>query len=267
MAYNNSDKLIKLLYKDFENFKKQNKDEPIEISSLDQFKMEFSAWVKSPNNKNIIDENIKNIMNNCRQNWEKNYKINEKFCKLFKELLLLYLHCELSFPPIEINFNLEESYFNSNNMIDYFQIGKRCKAKVNFVYLPSLISNGCYLDNGKQWVFNYIDKNKKTFFFEKPELESLINPKEILKPEIFQKLKIEIKKKISYFPILNYKISKDAENEFIYYIIKKNKNDISNIIKKIVKPSIELDENEEIIKIEFNLNGKTIIIYDNNKNM
>ena len=46
-------------------------------------------------------------------------------------------------------------------MIDF--INKGNNRKVNFVILPSLFSNGNYLENGKSWVFTY---KKDTFKFD-----------------------------------------------------------------------------------------------------
>ena len=53
-------------------------------------------------------------------------------------------------------------------MIDFLSI--KGEKKVNFVFLPSLYSNGYYLENGKQWVFAY-KENKDTFFYDKKELK------------------------------------------------------------------------------------------------
>ena len=50
--------------------------------------------------------------------------------------------------------------FNSEMMIDFINRGKN--RKVNFVILPSLFSNGNYIQNGKLWVFTYF---KNTFRF------------------------------------------------------------------------------------------------------
>ena len=79
----------------------------------------------------------------------------------------MYLHCVLSFPYVEISFENEEK-FNSEKMIDFINRGHN--RKVNFVILPSLFSNGNFLQNGKSWVFTY---NKNTFRFEESELDVL----------------------------------------------------------------------------------------------
>ena len=58
-------------------------------------------------------------------------------------------------------------------MIDF--INKGNNRKVNFIILPSLFSNGNYLENGKFWVF--INK-KDTFKFGELRYENLVNKKE-----------------------------------------------------------------------------------------
>ena len=84
---------------------------------------------------------------------------------LFSQLTLLYFHCELSFPNVDVDFN-SEIKFNHEKMIDF--INKGNKKEVNFVILPSLFSNDNYLENGKSWVFTY---KKKTLKFDKDDLK------------------------------------------------------------------------------------------------
>ena len=61
-------------------------------------------------------------------------------------------------------------------MIDF--INKGNNRKVNFVILPSLSSNGNFLENGKYWVFTY---KKDTFHFPESKLnfENIDDKKEI----------------------------------------------------------------------------------------
>ena len=138
IAYNNSNEFLHLIY---EEYQKSNENDIKIISSVDEIKQNFSFWAKK-NNRMIIEKanafvgnlEIIKIPYISKQEEEtiKNY-----FFKLYKNLLILYYMCELSFPSIEINFKKEE-YFNSGKMIDAFNpsFGKK---KVNFVYFPSLI--------------------------------------------------------------------------------------------------------------------------------
>ena len=84
-------------------------------------------------------------------------------------MIWLYFHCNLAFPLVEIDFKNEDD-FNSSKMIDFINRGKN--RKVNFVILPSLISNECFLENGKSWVFTYL---KDSFKFEETEINALNN--------------------------------------------------------------------------------------------
>ena len=80
--------------------------------------------------------------------------------KLFNDLAIMYFHCNISFPSIRLNFEKEEN-FNSDKIIDFINRAKN--RKVNFIILPSLNSNGIFLQNGKSWVFTF---TKNTFKFE-----------------------------------------------------------------------------------------------------
>ena len=71
--------------------------------------------------------------------------------KLFYDLILLYFHCHISFPLVEIDFKAEDN-FDSNKMIDVIYMGIKNR-KFNFVILPSLFSIGKFLINGKSYVF------------------------------------------------------------------------------------------------------------------
>ena len=116
---------------------------------------------------NIFEKNVKDIMEHI----PKDHK--DFFKKLYYDLFKLYSICDLSFPPIMINFNLENvDYFDHRKMIDFLSI--KGNKKPNFAFLPSLYSNENYLENGKQWVFAYkIDGTM--FFYEEKELEQLEN--------------------------------------------------------------------------------------------
>ena len=104
---------------------------------------------------------------------EKEIKENKNFFpKLFRDLTMMYFHSKISSPLVEINFEIEED-FNSEKMIDFINRGKN--RKVNFIILPSLNANGRFLQNGKSWVFTYIND---TFRFQKEQINQYLNKKE-----------------------------------------------------------------------------------------
>ena len=156
-AYNNSNKLFKDMFDDFS----QSTEEEITISNLEndeQLRKEFSSWVKeyetTPEGKQKYDKYFNQFKGEGTLAKEKYTPI------LFSQLTKLYFHCELSFPIVDADFN-SEKIFNHEKMIDF--INKGNNRKVNFVILPSLFSNGNYLENGKSWVFTY---KKDTFKFD-----------------------------------------------------------------------------------------------------
>ena len=51
-------------------------------------------------------------------------------------------------------------------------INKGNNRKVNFLILPSLLSNDKYLENGKSWVFTY---KRNTFKFDRLGFQNLLN--------------------------------------------------------------------------------------------
>ena len=121
---------------------------------------EFSSWVKIFEKENKTKE-YKNILNQVKLfEKDENKKNKQYLLELFYDLTIMYFHCTISFPLVEINFKKEDN-FDSDKMIDFINRGKN--RKVNFVILPSLFSNGIYLQNGKSWVFTF---TKKTFKFE-----------------------------------------------------------------------------------------------------
>ena len=130
---------------------------------------EFSSFVKnSEKNKQTKEDYIK-ILSQVKlyeKDEKNNNKENEFITKLFFDLSILYFHCSISFPLVEISFTKKEDY-NSEEMIDFINRGKN--RKVNFVILPSLFSNGNFLQIGKSWVFTYL---KNTFRFENLKDES-----------------------------------------------------------------------------------------------
>ena len=144
---------------------------PHNISFEDEnIKKEFSSWIKNlEKGKDLLTlygyffDQIKIF-----DDKEKNVK-NEYLLKLFHDLTIMYYHCNLAFPLVEINFEKEDD-FNPEKMIDFINRGKN--RKVNFVILPSLFSIGSFLQNGKAWVFTF---HKNTFRFDDSKLNHLNN--------------------------------------------------------------------------------------------
>lgn len=264
-SYNDSNKLLEYVYKYFE--KEIYKD--ITISSPEQIRKNFSSLVKKSKDDTIVINFVDNLLKKLDLPFiinEKNKEIKSYFINLYRKLLILYFQCELSFPSVKINFLNKEDDFNSKKMIDTFQIGGiKYRPKVNFVYFPSLCSNGIFLENGKQWVFNYILTNKKkTFYKENIKLIPLLDEKDkFYIPTISEKLKLSLKKKILYTPFFNYNISNKINKEFIFQIMDKNTGK-KNKIKS--NSSLKLEENEEIIGYEFYLFNECIISSSNHNN-
>ena len=262
-AYNDSNQILYQIYKDFEG----EKDKDIIIDSPEQFRKNFSNWVKKPKNW----QNSKRYFDNLTNKFNENFVFEEKksfknyFIKLYRDLLVLYFLCELSFPSVTVSFHNENEFFDSKTMIDNFQIGKRHKPRVNFVYFPSLYSNGNFLENGKKWVFNFInDEKKRTFFVESNQLSKLTplidEKKKFCIPKISDKLRLELVKNISYSPKTNYPISDNINKEYVMYIIDKN---TKKTYSTKSKSNFKLKDNEEFIKLELYLFNELILEINN----
>ena len=249
------------------------KDEYIESNGInkdafekakEKFLEEFSSWMKDKEKSNQTKETYKNILSqvNLFENEEKkNIKEYEYLTKLFYDLSILYFHCIIAFPSVEISFDKKENY-NSEEMIDFINRGKN--RKVNFVILPSLISNGSYLQNGKTWVFTYI---KDTFKFENLNNETL----DFISEKGHSNQEKEKKKKIPEFRVschnnFNekiYTISCDLRSlnkegyELIFYFLRIKDN--KNISCKIREQSFSVSNNYIFRKYELIKDKKVLI--------
>jgi len=253
-SYNDSNKFLQLLYNKFKNVKSNY--ETI-ISSLDQFKMEFSSWIKNKNQ--LMEKSLENFVKNANINEYLNEQKEEEtknyLEKLYKDLLLLFFQCELSFPSITINFKKEEE-FNFTKMEDLADNKGKGEKKINFVVFPSLISNGEFLQKGKQYVFTYFnDEKKKTFYFENINLEPLIEEnKKFCIPRLKDKLKINLIKIL--IPETNYKIAENIKRDYKFHLKNKKTNEEK---EEVIKNSfIKIGENEECIKCDFYLMSEYI---------
>ena len=259
ISYNNKNLLFKLM-----------KDKYIQIKGNISFndensKKEFSSWVKKFEKENGNKEYL-NILNQIKL--FDNNNTNQKYLeKLFYDLTIMYFHCDLSFPSIQINFK-KENDFISEKMIDFINRGKN--RKVNFIILPSLFSNGNYLQNGKSWVFTYY---KNTFKFDdtiNDTLNKLLekeyknpntnltktikNIKDILKMNVICKNKSQ-GKEITVFT--NYEIPKNLIYEYIFVF----KNNITNKISDFAtnKKSFVINNYFDIVEYRLKLENEIII--------
>ncbi len=181
LAYNKSNLILKILH---EKYKK--KEEKIKLKLEEDFlRNDFSCWIKLKEKKesnfykeyfNNYDDLSKNI--DLPSNTEETEYLN----KTYEKLTILYIHCMLSFPIINIYFKLEKfkiknNDFQPNIMIDWNNKG--LNRKVNFIFLPCLISMDAFLDNGQFYVFTYkVEKNEETSHFKNLDLDSLLTNEE-----------------------------------------------------------------------------------------
>ena len=257
ISYNQRKLLFKLMNEKYIKIKGN-------ISLNDEIsKKEFSNWVKKFEKENGNKEYL-NILNQIKI--FENNNINQKYLeKLFYDLTIMYFHCDLSFPSIQINFK-KENDFISEKMIDFINRGKN--RKVNFVILPSLFSNGNYLQNGKSWVFTYY---KNTFKFDDTINDTL---NKILEKEniTIQYIKDNLKMKVYYqnkkdgkeiIFDTNFDIPNNFDYKFFivykYLINNKNYNYNTNHKSFIINKNCEI--NEYGLKI-----GNEIIISSKNNN-
>ena len=208
LALNESNKFLEILYNKYDEKKQRTtKNEVITITTLDQFKKEFSSWVKA--NNDYVNEFLNDYLNKQNLSYINSLQDKEYFKKLYRDLISLYFHCELSIPRVEVSFDTDNTkIFNSQKMLDI--LNKGSDRKVNFIFLPSLYSNGNYIENGKQWAFTYINgpKKKKTFYFDEKKLNFVqIDNNKFSIPTLSDKLKLIIKPTNYLVPKLNYNIS------------------------------------------------------------
>ena len=171
MAYNTSDELFKKMFNEFLKYKNKTKN-ILDLKYDEQLKKEFSSWVKEYEKDSKGKQVYSNYFNLFTG---KGIYDNNKYPNnLLPQLIKLYFHCELSFPNVDVDFNLKSGIiFNHEKMIDF--INKGNNRKVDFVILPSLFSNGNFLENGKFWVFTY---KKDTFKFGELRFDNLVNKQE-----------------------------------------------------------------------------------------
>ena len=231
------------------------------ISLTDEnFRKEFSFWIKCSEIENNIFQEYKNILNREIPFEIDENSNNEKYLLiLFYDLSLLYFHCHIAFPLVEIDFKREEK-FNSSKMIDFINRGKN--RMVNFVILPSLYSNGLFLENGKSWVFTYL---KDTFRFEENEILELNNilftqSSNTDNKENYLTIKVILKNKNEgkcVDIITNFDIPKNKRYEFAVIVCDKNEDKTYSLITKLAH--LEIGQNMEVVKCELRIDNKIVI--------
>jgi len=248
IAYNEGKLLLKIMEEKYI----KSKGGKILINNEKERK-EFSSWVKNfekEKGRNEYEKIIGHI-----KIFEKNENIKEQkyLSKLFNDLTLMYFHCNLSFPLVKISFDKEDN-FNTDKMIDFINTGK--DRKVNLIILPSLFSNGIFLENGKSWVFTY---GKNTFKFEDSLIRSLnklideenstSHKKENdLVIKVFQEIKND--KKIITIEDTNNKILGNKEYQIIFRI--QNKKNNCFYTKIVNEKTFTIPKDHDIKKYEIN---------------
>ena len=259
IAYNEGKNVLKIMKEKYIHLKNEKNKIEKEI-----FNKEFSSWVKKLEKEKNIKE-YENILNQVNLFQKKETIKNQEFLsKLFYDLSIMYFHCNISFPSVEINFKSEED-FDSEKMIDFINRGKN--RKVNFVILPSLMSNGNYLQNGKSWVFTF---TKNTFKFDdsiKKYLKDLLKKDKIEdldRKNINDNLVMTVyceekndKLNINININTNIDLPKNREYEFVFHAINQNNNKTS--LFKTKKKSLKIDKAFVIDKYEFILDQKVLI--------
>lgn len=150
-AYRESDNIFNCQIKEFQ------KSTTCVNMDNEQMRNKFSAWVKHSEkiNLHLYDDLKKRKIDSC----SKKEDLISYFQELFYQLSILYFHCALSYPKIEINFSLINKTFDHETMKDLIDNGR---GNVHFVYLPSLFCNENYLEDGKLWVYTC---NNKSYSF------------------------------------------------------------------------------------------------------
>ena len=190
---------------------------------------------------------------------EENNKKKEYLLNLYRNLSIMYFHCFIAFPLVEIDFKKEEN-FNSEKMIDFINRGKN--RKVNFVILPSLISNENYLQNGKSWVFTF---SKNSFKFDdsiNETLNNLLNKNQIdikyIKDNLKVKVSYKIAENVKYVNIkINIDIPKEIEYTFVFHYIDKRVN--NTFSQNIKQKNFEIEKYLDITKYEVKLENEIIL--------
>ena len=164
ISQNIADKLYNELLEEYKKF--LNSSNIYFRSNKEEMRKHFSIWIKKCLKENELYEyysylNIKEIE---KYLYKKDNETNKILLKLFQSFICLYLKCRLSFPLVEPKYTNDNTIYDSRTMFDdCYKKGIKYK-KVNFCYIPALISNGRFINNAKYYVFTYI--KGKSFYIE-----------------------------------------------------------------------------------------------------
>ena len=235
--------ISRISYKTSKNLHKMMKEKYLKLMENktpkedENLQKEFSSWIKNLEKEKGKKEYESYLSQIKLFENEKNSN-NEKFLvQLFHDLTILYFHCSISFPSVEISFTKKED-FNSEIMIDFINRGKN--RKVNFIILPSLFSNGNYIQNGKFWVFTFF---KNTFRFDDSinnELNKFLEEENVqdknTKNNYIMKAHCINKNGLKHVTIeTNFIIPKNLNYDFIFNIKNKTDKKIYEIKSKLTK--------------------------------
>ena len=255
--------ISRISFKEHKNLNKEMEEKYLNIPGNKKqkddeiYKKEFSQWIKNlekKEGKRIYD----NFLNQLKP-FEKEIKDNkeQKYLKqLLYDLIIMYFHCDISFPIVEINFTKKED-FNSEMMIDFINRGKN--RKVNFVILPSLFYNGNYIQNGKLWVFTYF---KNTFRFGDSIdncLEEFLKEKNLKSENLYTMkayYKIEGDEKIINIKT-NFGIPKNSNYNFVFYLKNTKKNQVT--VERTKSISFRLKKHIDIVEFQLVLDNKILV--------
>ena len=225
----------------------------------ESFKKEFSQWIKSLEKKD--GKKVYDSFLNQFKIFEREIKDNKEqiyLKKLLYDLIIMYFHCDISFPLVQIDFTKKED-FNSEIMIDFINRGKN--RKVNFIILPSLFSNGNYIQNGKFWVFTYF---KNTFRFENSidnYLDNFFKEKnEQTDNDYTMVAYCQLEKDSKHIDIeTNFNFPKNSNYNFIFYLKNTNTHDNRISVERTKLMNFKIKKNFEIKEFKFEMDNKIIV--------
>ena len=155
-----SNEIYKDLFKEYKAYLKSN-NYSLEFNQ-EKDRRNFSIWIKNVLSEQECFQYYSQLYENQIINYIDKFDTCTKniLIKIFNNLISLYTKCMLSFPLVTIKFIGSGSDFKPEIMLDIILKYGRSR-KVNFCFLPGLISNGKNINNGYYYVFTYTSKTYK----------------------------------------------------------------------------------------------------------